>query len=436
MRIFRISVWLLIISLMMTACGGGTEPISEEKPLHEQTVLNIMHRAPPDPEKNDFGTILNVLFDRFEAENPDIDLQVNTVPSSMYESQLTVRLAAEEGPDIYIYWPGGRVESQIRNGDIREIGQVWKDNDLTELFKPGVVAGSIHTDGKIYSLPIEYKPNTFWYNKGIFEELGLEEPRTWAELKAVAESCQEAGYIPFAVGPYLTRWMPVFWFDYLLLNTAGGDFRERLMWGKESWESPEVHRVFELWKELIDQGYFNDNLDTADSKEAIGMVAKGEAAMMLQGPWAINEFKLYDLEAQVDYDMFPFPVMDYSVAPAAEGATVSWCINPATDAYEACERFLAFMAGYEAMEYLASERNTLSPRSDIDFEIYDEATRGLMEELSNVVNESTLYMNFELATLPAMQDAGMDAFITFMKEPETYKEICAELERISRETFD
>ena len=252
---------------------------------------------------------------------------------------------------------------------------------------------------------------------------------------AAAQTCKEAGYVPFVVGGNLTRWMPAFWFDYLLLNTAGAEFRENLMWGKEQWTSDKVLHVFTLWKELIDKGYFNDNFAKADSREAIQMVGEGKGVMMLQGPWAINELAAQGLVLEEEFGMFPFPQLDPDIPPAAEGAIVSWCINPATREYDAASRFMAYMAGYEAMEFLAAERNTLSPRKDIGFGIYDESTRGLMKELSDVVDESTLYMNFELATLPPIQDAGMDAFIRFMARPDRYEQICQEMEEISRRTF-
>lgn len=434
MNKFTGKISLMIIVLIITSCTNSS--INQELEAVEPIVINVMHRWPIEPERELMGNLLKDMFVEFEAQNPDIQVNIDSVPSSMYESQLTVRLAAEDGPDVFIYWPGGRTESQIRKGDIMDITHVWEENQLFDEFKSGVIQGSTHTDGKIYTLPIESKPNTFWYNKKIFDELGLNEPSTWDELLDHAGIIKEAGYTPFAVSGNLTRWMPAFWFDYILLNTAGGEFRERLMWGKESWESPEVYKVFELWKEIVDAGYFNQNINTADNKEVSGMVGKGEAAMMLQGPWAISDLKLLGLEPGKDFDLFPFPQISESIQPAAEGAILAWAVNSNSKVVPEAERLLAYMAEYDTVLYLSSKRNTLGARKDIGMEIYDETTMPLMEGLNEILNESSLYMNFELATLPTIQDAGMDGFIEFLNSPENYKEICAELEKISRETFD
>ena len=433
---YKSLVALLFTLILVTSCRNTStsQEIVEEAP--EQVVINVMHRWPIEPERELMGNLLNDMFREFESQNPDIKIKVDSVPSSMYESQLTVRLASEEGPDVYIYWPGGRTESQIRKDDILDITHVWDENMLFDKFKEGVIQGSTHTDGRMYTLPIESKPNTFWYNKSIYNELGLVEPESWDQLMNHAKIIKEAGYIPFAVSGNLTRWMTAFWFDYILLNTSGGEFRERLMWGEESWESEQVFNTFEIWKEMVDAGYFNSSINSADSKEVTAMVANGEAAMMLQGPWAISEMALLGLEPGEDFDLFPFPVINEELKPAAEGAILAWAINPSSSVIPATERLMAYMAQYESSKFLSSKRITLGARKDIGMEIYDEKTRPLMEGLNDVLNESPLYMTFDLATLPPIQDAGMDAFIEFLNNPEDYKDICARLEEVSRATID
>jgi multiple sugar transport system substrate-binding protein/raffinose/stachyose/melibiose transport system substrate-binding protein len=44
------------------------------------------------------------------------------------------------------------------------------------------------------------------------------------------------------------RWPAQFWFDYLLLRTAGPKYRAELMAGEKSYTDPEVVRVMEMWK--------------------------------------------------------------------------------------------------------------------------------------------------------------------------------------------
>ncbi len=47
----------------------------------------------------------------------------------------------------------------------------------------------------------------WFYNKGIFEEVGVEPPTTWSELMDTCEKIKQAGYIPLAIeGDYTSFW--------------------------------------------------------------------------------------------------------------------------------------------------------------------------------------------------------------------------------------
>ena len=54
----------------------------------------------------------------------------------------------------------------------------------------------------------------------------------------------------------MNRWPAQFWFDYLLLRTAGPEYRASLMAGEASYTDDEVQRAMQLWKDLVDAGYF------------------------------------------------------------------------------------------------------------------------------------------------------------------------------------
>lgn len=60
---------------------------------------------------------------------------------------------------------------------------------------------------------------------------------------------------PIALGAK-EKWPAQFWFDYLLLHTAGYEYRQQLMEGKISYTDVSVRKVFDLWAGLIDKGYF------------------------------------------------------------------------------------------------------------------------------------------------------------------------------------
>ncbi len=86
------------------------------------------------------------------------------------------------------------------------------------------------------------------------------------------------------------KWPAQFWFDYLLLRTAGAEYRAALMAGEASYTDPEVIRAMELWKELFDAGCFADGatVNSLSMTDAADLLVDGEAAMNLMGTWIMG----------------------------------------------------------------------------------------------------------------------------------------------------
>ena len=83
----------------------------------------------------------------------------------------------------------------------------------------------------------------------------------------------------------MNRWPAYFWFDFILSYTAGHDYRAKLQRGEASFTDPEVVKAMEMWKELLDKGYFYSDANAYDWTDAANQVAKGEAGMTLMGTW-------------------------------------------------------------------------------------------------------------------------------------------------------
>src|SRR6185437_10271601 len=80
---------------------------------------------------------------------------------------------------------------------------------------------------EIYAVPYAANANGVIYNKAIFEELGIEVPKTWDEFITVAEKVKASGKIPF----YFTlkdAWTTLPSFNVLAANTQGDDFYDEL----------------------------------------------------------------------------------------------------------------------------------------------------------------------------------------------------------------
>ena len=447
-----ITLLLGSLSLVFTGCSGSsgkdsgrnndnqsdkqsseTEKAGGGADNGKVTQVTVFHRWPPESDSSKRQEI----FELADKKYDDVSLVIDTVPASMYEAQITVRLASSNPPDIFCTWPGGRTEALVRNNSVMDLTDFWTEQGWNESFTRGVVEGCTHFDGKKYVVPMNVMGNNLWYNKKVFEENGCTVPETWDELMDIADKLKTAGVTPFALGVQPTRWASVFWLDYLMLNTCGSKFREDLMWGKESWTSPEVENVFIIWKDMVEKGYFNDDFAAMDWRESLNKMINGECAMILMGDWIIGTL----MEEEVgwkpgeDFDFFTFPRMDSDIPPACEGCIEAWVINSETKVPEAAKSILSYWGSKEGMTGFAQRSNVIVPFKDIDWNVYSEDSREMLKRVGQAISKNAMHQNFELATLPAIQDTGMDGFIEFMTHPEKYKQILQRIEQTSKDTF-
>ncbi|HMZ50967.1 MAG TPA: extracellular solute-binding protein [Candidatus Sumerlaeota bacterium] len=146
---------------------------------------------------SNYGRALNIIARRYEALHPDVKVRISLVTVD-YSTWLRTQFAGGEriAPDIYNgnytaeYIGLGRWESLT--DELEDVnpytGKPWIESlnrPLTERFYYG---------GEAYFIPLDFIDVAFVYNKSIFDQLGLEPPRTWDELIAVCREIRERGH--------------------------------------------------------------------------------------------------------------------------------------------------------------------------------------------------------------------------------------------------
>ena len=135
---------------------------------------------------------------------------------------------------------------------------MWDSAGLDSVVAKSVADSATMYNGNRYLVPFNYHYSGVFYNKTVFSDAGVDElPTDWEGFVALCEKLNASGVKPIALGS-MNRWPAQFWFDYLLLRTAGPDYRARLMAGDASYDDPEVHTAMGMWKDLVDAGHFTE----------------------------------------------------------------------------------------------------------------------------------------------------------------------------------
>jgi ABC-type glycerol-3-phosphate transport system substrate-binding protein len=375
---------------------------------------------------------LNKIFTSFQDEQ-GVTIFDNPIGHEDFKTAILVMAAGGNLPDMFSYWAGARTQFVVDSGRIAPLDDLWESADLGEVVPASLAEGATLYNGMRYLVPFGYHYAGMFYNTKVMADAGITEfPTTWDGFLELCKTLKEKGVAPIALGSK-NRWPAQFWFDYLLLRTAGPEYRARLMNGEAAYTDPEVVRAMALWKELTDAGYFVEFANADDWTDASDKVARGEAAMTLMGTWITGYWNGNGLTPEDDYDFFPFPAIEEGVANAVVGPVDGLLIAAdARDLEEAKQLAVFMLTNTEAQATWAESQGALSPNKNVDPAIYTPVMRRALEQ---VVGADVFAFNYDLATPPPVAEVGLSMFARFMDDPASYEAILAEADSAAKDAF-
>jgi multiple sugar transport system substrate-binding protein/raffinose/stachyose/melibiose transport system substrate-binding protein len=423
----RIGHWIgLMLALMLiaAACGGDDETATTTAAPADQGQTETTSGGGGDLGEVSVGHYygsdlgqqaivdMNATFDRGEAV-------INPIEHEAFKTQILVALAGGEPPDVFSYWAGARTASVQSRGQLQTIESVFDNAGVRDDFPAALVDAGIH-DGEPYLLPFGYHYVAMFYNPEVMTAAGITTmPTTWDEMIAVADKLVAAGVKPFALGS-TARWPAQFWFDFLILRSAGPEYRARLMSGEASYEDAEVTEALELWKGLVDAGYFVDDANAYTWTDAADQVASGEAAMTLMGTWITGYWDGNGLVPGDNYDFFNFPVIDSSIENAALGPIDGWVVAADAANPEGAFALLEHYASPENQLAWAIGQGALPPNTKADTSQLNPIMQKALDEVGKADSYS---FNYDLATPPEVAEFGLDMFQAFMDDPSSFAQL-------------
>lgn len=348
----------VMVALLVSACTGVTQnPSSGADSSPDASAggevagdLRYLVEAPEDPAQLD---PLRGQLQAFEEANPGITVELEAAPLDTLRTTLQPQLRSGEGPDIFNWGSGPAF-----GGAFAEAGLLY---DLTQAYEErdwpiyGFAKDQVTFDGKVMGVPGEMETIGLFYNVDLFEELGIEEPTTLDELEAAAETILEAGTIPLAVHD-AEGWQGGHLLSMALSSRVGGEGMEALLNGEESWTSPDVVAALETWQRFNEAGYLPPTPTAVDYDTGNSLFFSGEAAMLPNGSWLVNDIPEVDFE--VGY--IPFPAEDGPGIFTA-GLGSGPYISANTEHPEAALALLDFLVSPEYGRFMVEELTVIPP---------------------------------------------------------------------------
>jgi multiple sugar transport system substrate-binding protein len=236
-------------------------------------------------------------------------VQTSYAPPEQYKAFIQSSIASGSPPDLFTWWTGATFKELVATGKIAPLDDVWEqmissgqyEKATQDLFK---------VDGKTYAVPLSVSRWVVLYNKKMFADSGLAEPKTWDDLMKAAEKLKSAGITPFEA-TVQEGWRGFIWFEELMIRTDPKAYKG-LHDGSVPYDSAAVQKTFQLWSDMYAKGYFTDPRSNEEAQD----FARGKAAMYLIGEWAEGIVENAGLKADSGFGAFIMPNVDPNLPPS------------------------------------------------------------------------------------------------------------------------
>ena len=198
-------------------------------------------------------------------------------------------------------------------------------------------------DGKIYAVPLNIAAACAFYNTEMFEAAGVKVPETWDEMLDACEKLEAAGYTPITISAG-TAWCLSMVAGYLC-EMEGVDLAA-LEDGSASWEDGKLESAAAKLVEL--SKYFQKTAAGDTNDVATANFYNEEAAILIQGSWAIAQINGSNPDFESKCGVFQFPGVERVIAKSD-----SLVMSSSTKYPEACTALMKYFTDDAAQKYTA-----------------------------------------------------------------------------------
>ena len=342
-----------VAALVLTGCA----PAADE-PAEEATTSASATAEPVDPVtltmwswRTEDVDKYNTIFDVYEAANPGVTVEFEAFLNTEYNQLLATGLEGSDGPDLAMVRAYGGVQALIEAGQLLPIDGLVDTGSVEQSL---LAAATGRTDGNLYGVPFATQTLQMFYNKGIFDELGVTEPTTWDEFIALNEAIAAGGYTPMALGAKDSWMLPIFHEIVGAARYGGPEFRDGLLAGTTDFTDPDYVASIQIVDDMTEY-MVDDVIGVAYADSQIQFTA-GTAAQFPGGSFELGNFTSQAPDMELGVYLVPTPPNAASSKPLAAGwADGSFAINTKSENQEAALNLLNWLASEEFGQLFVDE---------------------------------------------------------------------------------
>jgi ABC-type glycerol-3-phosphate transport system substrate-binding protein len=371
-RLWTIATLALLLAMLVSACTVPVPPPAAPAESDAETSADTgSEDAATEGGAEEDGTVTltwgmwgspaeiathQAVADAFMAEHPEIEIEITSEPWADYFTNMQTLWASGDAnliPDVLFLTPIVPYAAQgvLENLDpyIEQAGYDLED------YWPGLLEYASY-EGSVYGFPRDMSAEVLYYNKDIFDEVGLEYPTdewTWEDFRAAAEA------LTVRDGEQITRYglaMEGGKWPLFMMQNNGAFFDDVRNPSTCTLDQPEVIEAVEFFAGMMNDGIAMRDANLSQAGGDAAVFASGQAAMIVQNASRVSQFN----QANLNYDIAPVPIpADGQRAASAAGA--AWTMSAGSDNKDEAWIFLSWLQSTDGAQSIYTQSGEILP---------------------------------------------------------------------------
>lgn len=245
----------------------------------------------------------------FAKDHEGFSLTVETVPDRpSYLQRVKILATSGDLPTWFDADPEPYFADIAETGAVADIDALYKELGVTDSFYPISIEYPKLPDGTLKLITWNANCEYFFYNKDVFAEAKVEEPKTLDDVLTVCGAIAKTGKPAIAIAGS-DRWP---YYRYLAMpafRATANEFLMNLSEGKASMLDAVGIESSTYLQDIGTLG-FQKGFTTTDSSTALNLVLNGDAGMYYTGTWDVASFLDDDGNLLPNIGIFRMPISD------------------------------------------------------------------------------------------------------------------------------
>lgn len=358
-RKFISALALFSVGALFAACGNGNNESGNESADADSDGEVTLTWSLWDSESTVY---YEPLIEAFEEQNEGVTIEMLDLGSTDYQTVLGTQLSGgNTSIDVVMIKDMPGYSSLINRNQLEPLNEYAQDVDLDQY--AGTVE-QITVDDEFYALPLRSDFYVLYYNKGIFDDAGIDYPQngiTFEEydelIREVSQAASDARGSKIYGGHY-----HVWRSQVQLYGLLNGE--NTLVSEDYSFLSPLYETVLEQQQDEVVQDYAS--LNTSDLHYSAAFY-QDNVASMLMGTWFIptlQEAISSGESLEFDWGLATMPLTEGAEYGSTSGTITSVAVSSNSENKDLAYEFVEFITGEEGAQIIADTGTIPAIQSD------------------------------------------------------------------------